>query len=189
MGCCGGSSTKPARRPIKSQVVPIDSEKVQVEYTGRLDGSFNATAQPSGTTYYIPGTGALVEGPNAVPGVYKQDVPWFLKFHQGRDFRVVQPTKAPAKAPVAKVPAKPKVANTPAKVAPPVKSPAMNPNLAVDSTPPVESYAPDPVNFTVRQLVAIPVSPDEAAAMLKMELTGRNRKTVVAHLEAISKGG
>jgi glycosyltransferase involved in cell wall biosynthesis len=185
MGCC--SEPKKARKPIsKSRVVPVDSEKVQIEYTGRLNGSFNATAKPSGTTYYIPGPGALVEGPNAVPGVYKQDAPWFTRLHQGRDFRVIPPKRQPAKP--ARRQAAPATKPAPKKPAKPTKTVAMNPNLAVDQVSPVESYAPDPANFTVKQLIAIPVSPTEAEAMLEMESGGKNRKTVIAHLQSIISG-
>lgn len=120
MGCCGdaAASTKPGQ-PMRSTSIlhrqTPTSELTQMLYVGKRLGGFQIVGNVTRVHYVIPGKGALVEqADTGRPGVLSEDVAWFRKIRQGRDFKI---QSRPASPPKPKPPAAPTVPKPPPAVA------------------------------------------------------------------------
>ena len=116
MGCCGkaASSSKPGRSMVSTSILhkqtPTD-ELTQMRYIGKMAGSFQIAGAGSRVEYTVPGRGALVEQrQTGRPGVLSEDVQWFGRIRNGRDFKIVTrpappPKPKPPTVPTVPVPA------------------------------------------------------------------------------------
>ena len=187
MGCCGGKAPKGARRPlhggvprapVKAIAQPARGDEMLLIYNGPRKGDFQVVAGVTRTRYRVPGKGGIVEfAQTGRQGVNPADVAWFKSVNSGRDFKPVERPKAaaaPAPAPARKV----KVTQV-TRVEPVT--------WVAETMEPDE--APEPVidiqSLTVAEIRELELAPFMALALRGQELAGKNRKSVIAHLEGL----
>ena len=179
MGCCGGSRAKAVRRvpaaaPVARAAVasaPAGGGLVQMVYRGLRKGDFALAGGVTRTRYRVPGPGEFVEQvKGGAKGIKAADVAWFRSVGRGKEFQVVEaPKPAPAVKP-APVEAKP---------AGPVEVFDLD-VMEAESVP-----VPDIQEMTVADIRLTEFAPEVVPVLLAQEKAGKNRKSVVAHLEAI----
>lgn len=186
MGCCGGAKRAPRRaaparrtaRPVPAQA----SEKtgdglVLLVYYGRRKGGFRVSGGVTRTRYHVPGQGKMVQiDGTAQQGVKPADVPWFRSVNGGQDFRPVQVAQAqPPAPPTASQPAAQALA--PAEV----DLEQWRPDVMEDEPDPL----PDLQVLTVAEIRDLDIDPARVDALLVQEREGKDRVTVIEHLEGL----
>jgi len=176
MGCCGGSRAKAARRvpaavPAARAVVasaPAGGGLTQMVYRGPRKGDFQLVGGVTRSRYRVPGQGEFVEQKGGGKGIKAADVAWFRSVGAGKYFQVV-PAPVPAVKPV------PVVEKPP--------GPVEVFDLDVMETEAVK--VPDIQGMTVTDIRLTVFAPEVVPVLLEQEKDGKNRKSVVSHLEAI----
>jgi len=179
MGCCGGSRAKAVRRaavPVSRAATaaaprPAGGGLVQMVYRGPRKGDFALTGGVTRTRYRVPGPGEFVhQVKGSVRGIKAGDVAWFRSVGRGKEFQVVE---APKPAPAVK----------PAPVVEKPAGPVEKWDLDVMEAEAVD--VPDIQDMSVKDIKVTAFAPEVVPVLLEQERGGKNRKSVIKHLEAI----
>ena len=189
VGCCGkaAQSTATARRPSAQQVLALSPDRVAVVYTGNKAGGFWVSGPVTHVKYSVPGIGMMLEDGNGKVGVDPRDVETLVSIRQGLDFKRItlpKPTAPPA-------PMKPSPARTNTAFNPKVMEdtqPKLTPAPKPEPEPEEGSMLPNVAALSVRALRDLALTPGQAEMMLEIEKQGKNRSTVITHLERIASG-
>ncbi len=178
VGCCGKSvaSTAAGRNTRRSEPLALGPDRAAVAYMGKKAASFWVMGSVTRVRYNVPGIGSLLEDANGKPGVDPRDVNGIISLRQGRDFKLLP---------------RPKAVQPPAKIESAAKqtATAFNPQVMEDTqpaTPPAQAL-PNVAGLSVRALRDLSLTPGQAEMMLMIEREGKNRSTVITHLERITR--
>jgi hypothetical protein len=195
MGCCGGRA-KSAVRPAKATtrlpaamvantaaVAQKEDGAVLLAYYGPRKGDFRVAGGVTRTMYHVPGRGEVVRNAQTGrQGVNPADVAWFRSVNSGQDFRLVAQPQAPGPAPQPAPPPAPTPAETPRTVDPAAWEPSVMEDLRTDDT---VLGVPDLQSLTVAEIHETDIGAHFVPALIAQEKAGKNRKTVLEHLEGL----